>query len=208
MKVLEKKKQVITSLYGKRTFKVNGKTVKDFHTGIDLGPDDNIVACEKGKVTKVVRNVKGFAKNSYGNYVVLEHYGISTRYAHLEYYSIPVKVGDIVPKGAVIGNMGQTGTSYGTHLHFETIIKGKTVDPYDYLYNIKKILPYGYKKPTIIQVGDTVKVTGKYWANTKTPVKIPLWAKLKKYKVIQAEKEKVLLGKIMSWVLRKDVKKV
>ena len=56
--------------------------------------------------------------NSYGNYVVIEHEGgYSTRYAHLLQFI--VSEGEYVEAGQVIGYMGTTGNSTGTHLHFE-----------------------------------------------------------------------------------------
>ncbi len=54
----------------------------------------------------------------YGNYVVIKHSnGVQTLYAHMS--SLSVGVGDHVSQGAVIGAMGSTGKSTGTHLHFE-----------------------------------------------------------------------------------------
>ncbi|MEY4602113.1 MAG: hypothetical protein RL292_54, partial [Candidatus Parcubacteria bacterium] len=52
------------------------------------------------------------------SYVVIKHgNGTQTLYAHLS--GVQVSVGDTVSQGQVIGNMGSTGKSTGTHLHFE-----------------------------------------------------------------------------------------
>ena len=79
----------------------------------------------------------------YGNYVELKHAnGIVTKYCHLKYGSIKVKVGQIVSKSQEIGYMGDTGYTFGAHLHFQVVENGKTVDPLPYLKDQKKILPY------------------------------------------------------------------
>lgn len=59
----------------------------------------------------------------YGNYVVIKHSnGVQTLYAHMS--ELYVAMGDYVAQGAVIGAMGSTGKSTGTHLHFE--VRGGT----------------------------------------------------------------------------------
>lgn len=140
MKVLKSGNQRITFYYGKNI--LNGKTYN--HKGIDLVKEpsslDYIIAAERGKVKKVVKNVKGFKENSYGNYVLLEHNNkVQTLYAHIEKGSITCKEGDVVEKGEVIGYMGETGYAFGKHLHFEVIVNGKNINPLPYLNDEKKI---------------------------------------------------------------------
>lgn len=115
-RLLETKIHYITQIYK-----------KDVHDGIDLvdkskGYNDlcNIIAHSDGEVVAVRNNCNGFEKGSYGNYVKIKHNnGYSTLYAHLKYKSVKVKVGDMVKSGEVIGYMGNTGYSFGGHLHFE-----------------------------------------------------------------------------------------
>ena len=116
--------RTVTSTYGKRASR------GDFHTGIDLAGKygDNIYAFKSGTVIKVQHS-----NVSYGNMVLIKHSdGSKTRYAHMS--SIIVKSGQYVGCGDTIGYMGSTGNSTGVHLHFEIIISGKTVNPYNYIF--------------------------------------------------------------------------
>lgn len=135
MSVLKNGYEYMTSKYGNRTYTMNGKTVSDFHLGIDLISakygTDYIVAFADGKVTYAGYN------GSYGNVVYIDHgNGYQTRYAHQKYLN--VKVGQIVQKGDVLGYMGTTGNSTGNHVHFEVRLNGNTIDPYDYVFNGKQ----------------------------------------------------------------------
>lgn len=90
--------------------------------------DGKVVFCQTGQ-----KNNKGSKGNaSYGNCVKLDHgSGYTTLYAHLD--SIEVKLGDTVKKGQKIGRMGNTGNSYGAHLHWEVRFNNKHIDPTPYL---------------------------------------------------------------------------
>ena len=102
----------------------------DFHTGIDLcgNKGDNIYAYKSGTVIKTQ-----YSNRSYGNMILLQHSdGTQTRYAHLS--SIVVSNGQYVNCGQVIGYMGSTGNSTGNHLHFEIIVNGNTINPYNYIF--------------------------------------------------------------------------
>ncbi len=68
----------------------------------------------------------------YGRLIKIQHeFGIETRYAHLS--KIRVKVGQRVSRGDRIGDMGSSGRSTGTHLHYEVRIGGKPVNPMTYI---------------------------------------------------------------------------
>jgi murein DD-endopeptidase MepM/ murein hydrolase activator NlpD len=102
----------ITSSYGYRIHPIRGD--RHLHNGIDIsgtGYGSNIFAANSGTVT--------MAKfySSYGKAIIINHNnGYYSLYAHLDSYT--VAVGDTVIKGQVIGKMGNSGVSTGTHLHF------------------------------------------------------------------------------------------
>lgn len=96
------------------------------HKGVDIGwrggDNDNILAHSDGKVvwlqTGQRNNTKSKGNATYGNCIKIKHSnGYYTLYAHLD--SVNVKLGQTVKKGTKIGYMGNTGNSYGKHLHFE-----------------------------------------------------------------------------------------
>ncbi|RUL49442.1 M23 family metallopeptidase [Lysinibacillus antri] len=100
----------------------------EFHRGIDIARPSNynITASDNGVVT--------FAgwDGTYGQKIVINHNnGYETLYAHLS--EIKVNVGQVVPQGALIGIMGSTGRSTGTHLHFEAHKNGSYVNPLNLL---------------------------------------------------------------------------
>jgi murein DD-endopeptidase MepM/ murein hydrolase activator NlpD len=68
----------------------------------------------------------------YGNLIELEHgRGIQTRYGHLTRSA--VRAGQQVKRGQLIGYMGSTGRSTGSHLHYEVRIDGKAVNPVPFM---------------------------------------------------------------------------
>lgn len=87
-----------------------------------------ILAADGGQVVTA-----GWPDNSgYGNRVIIDHgNGFVTLYAHLS--KIYVGVGQYVARGEQIGQMGSTGRSTGTHLHFEVHRNGAAVNPLSYL---------------------------------------------------------------------------
>ena len=108
------------------------------HTGIDININvtgKSVVAAQDGVVitSEALRSSSG-AYKSYGEYIMIRHSnGTVTLYAHLKAGSRKVKVGQKVTKGQVIGTVGSTGNSTGTHLHFEVRVNGNPVNPYKYL---------------------------------------------------------------------------
>ncbi len=71
-------------------------------------------------------------QSGYGRLVKIQHeFGIETRYAHMS--KIRVKAGQRVSRGQRIGDMGNTGRSTGTHLHYEVRVGGEPVNPMIYI---------------------------------------------------------------------------
>lgn len=114
-------------LLGLITSRFGGRAI-GYHTGLDIDGEtgDPVVAADSGTVL--------FADNSagYGLIVKLDHGdGLQTWYAHLD--KIHVSVGQTVERGELIGDVGSTGRSSGSHLHFEVIIDDVQYDPLDFL---------------------------------------------------------------------------
>lgn len=134
----------ITSKYGDRI--LNEK--KEFHPGIDIGSAEEfpiVYSVFKSKVSVVG------VSSTFGNRVwctILEgpHKGLSVVYAHLHSIDKKIKVGLEIEPGEIIGIMGNTGHSFGKHLHFEIRPEpskpGNSVNPIEvsklYGKNIKK----------------------------------------------------------------------
>ena len=101
------------------------------HAGIDLSAAEGtpIRAADGGKV--VLMQGTG-ASGGYGNYTCVQHTAtMSTCYAHQSRFG--TSTGANVSQGQVIGYVGNTGNSFGAHLHFEVRINGSPVNPLNYL---------------------------------------------------------------------------
>ena len=116
-----------TSGYGVRSDPFQGRSA--MHAGIDLsGPVGTpIYATADGLITTA-----GYNSGGYGNLVKIDHgRGIETRYGHLSKMS--VYAGQRVKRGEMIGRMGSTGRSTGSHLHYEVRIDGRAVNPVPFM---------------------------------------------------------------------------
>ena len=101
------------------------------HAGLDFSAPTGtpIYATADGEV-----QIAGFNTDGYGNKVVINHgYGFQTLYAHM--VRVIARVGQSIKRGEVIGYVGSTGKSTGSHLHYEVIKRGTKVDPVYYFYN-------------------------------------------------------------------------
>jgi murein DD-endopeptidase MepM/ murein hydrolase activator NlpD len=111
--------RIVTSNYGYRP------RFRRQHKGIDINATkgDTIRAAFDGKV-----RVVDYQPSGYGNVVVIRHpNGLETVYGHLSKHL--TKRDKVVKAGYPIGLAGDTGFSFGTHLHFETRLLGEYIDP-------------------------------------------------------------------------------
>ena len=122
----------ISSVFGYRVHPITGVRTK--HMGVDIPGRLNtpVYASRKGKVI-----FAGYS-GGYGNLVIVRHdKGYTTYYGHLN--SITTRAGANVGVGVMIGRMGSTGRSTGSHLHFEVRRNGVALNPADFI-PIKKYL--------------------------------------------------------------------
>jgi murein DD-endopeptidase MepM/ murein hydrolase activator NlpD len=106
---------------------VNGVLTQSSHEGhvaLDFGVPigTSVKSTMNGKVTYA-----GWNNEGYGNLVIVENGAYKTYYAHLS--SIPVRKGQTINEGEVIGLSGNTGNSTGPHLHYEIRKDGVAVNP-------------------------------------------------------------------------------
>lgn len=124
----------LTSKFGIRKLdaEANGQT----RVGVDLAAPSGTpyYAVARGKVVLARSN------GGYGYCVMIDHGGgIVSVYAHSS--SLGVKEGQVVEAGQPIGKVGDTGYSFGPHLHFEIRVDGQQVDPIEYLKGKSAELP-------------------------------------------------------------------
>ncbi|MBN9201805.1 MAG: peptidoglycan DD-metalloendopeptidase family protein [Microbacterium chocolatum] len=107
----------------------------NLHEGLDFVPGDGAPI---QAITDGVVRVATSAGGAYGVHVIIDHeidgQLVSSHYAHMQYDSLQVEVGDTVTAGTIIGLTGNTGRSFGAHLHFEILMNGTTaIDPLPWL---------------------------------------------------------------------------
>ncbi|MCZ6760706.1 MAG: M23 family metallopeptidase [Gemmatimonadetes bacterium] len=98
------------------------------HEGIDISADMNtpIIASAAGTVIDA-----GWVPG-YGQLVTIDHgFGVVTKYAHAS--RILVRVGQRVERNEEVALVGSSGISTGPHLHYEVIVDGKNIDPWNYI---------------------------------------------------------------------------
>jgi murein DD-endopeptidase MepM/ murein hydrolase activator NlpD len=101
------------------------------HEGLDISAPGGtpIKAADSGTVILIQSESES---GGYGNFTCLDHGGgLSTCYAHQSEFG--TSVGAAVSQGDVIGYVGNTGNSFGDHLHFEVRVDGVAQDPLEYL---------------------------------------------------------------------------
>ena len=118
----------INSGFGEREDPILGVGNGEFHKGVDIGSPDGtpVHAPAGGRVTKAGMG------NGYGREIEIDHgNGIVTVYGHLQGWN--VTEGETVVKGQVIGFVGHSGRTTGSHLHYEVQVHGNAVNPHTYL---------------------------------------------------------------------------
>ena len=121
----------LSSSMGNRADPLTGE--KDFHPGLDISADkgDPVYATADGKITGAA------VAGNYGNLVVIDHgYGIETRYGHLSAFK--VREGQAVKRGDLLGLVGATGRTTGSHLHYEVRANGRILNPLQLLLNPRR----------------------------------------------------------------------
>lgn len=116
----------LTSGFGYRNDPINGSGRR--HEGQDMAGDYGAPIYATADGTVIYAGWEG----GYGRLVKIRHaFGIETRYGHLS--QIRVDVGQKVSRGDRIGDMGNSGRSTGTHLHYEVLLSGKPVNPMTFI---------------------------------------------------------------------------
>jgi murein DD-endopeptidase MepM/ murein hydrolase activator NlpD len=115
---------VVTSGFGYRNHPI--MHVSEFHSGVDWAAPFGtpIFAAGTGSIEEI--GLKG----GYGKYVKIKHAnGYETAYGHMTAFAKGLDVGSKVRQGQVIGFVGSTGLSTGSHVHFEILVNDRFVDP-------------------------------------------------------------------------------
>jgi murein DD-endopeptidase MepM/ murein hydrolase activator NlpD len=117
----------VTSGYGYRASPFTGR--RTFHAGLDIASDlgTAIVAPARGRVIFAGR------KGPLGKTIVIDHgFGLRTSYGHTaEFY---VKRGQEIERGQRIASVGSTGRSTGPHVHYTVEVRGRSVNPSNYIF--------------------------------------------------------------------------
>ena len=114
----------LTSGFGLRRHPILGYV--KMHTGVDWAAPRGtpVYAAGNGVIEK-----EGW-ESGYGKFILIRHhYGYETAYGHMSAFAKGTQEGEHVRQGQVIGFIGSTGLSTGSHLHFEIRINNRFVDP-------------------------------------------------------------------------------
>jgi murein DD-endopeptidase MepM/ murein hydrolase activator NlpD len=118
----------ITSSFGEREDPILGNGEGEFHTGIDISAPTGVPIRATGDGLVKLAEMS----NGYGREVVIDHgHGVETVYGHMS--GIAVIAGQTVVRGQVIGYVGHSGRTTGSHLHYEVRIRNTPVNPHKYL---------------------------------------------------------------------------
>ena len=118
-----------TGIWGWPTAGIITQEFKPWHKGVDIANHSGgaILAADSGVVIHA-----SWDNSGYGNMIMVDHgNGFKTLYGHLSKYA--VVIGQSVKRGDRLGDMGSTGRSTGTHLHFEVRSNSGNINPFSVL---------------------------------------------------------------------------
>ncbi|MCS5609561.1 MAG: M23 family metallopeptidase, partial [Candidatus Poribacteria bacterium] len=105
---------------------------RHFHSGLDVATrlGTPVISAAHGVITKVQRSRSGL-----GNTIRIKHpvTQMETIYGHLQKFAKGIQKGKKIARGEVIGYVGSSGSSTGTHLHYGVYVNGKAVNPRNYI---------------------------------------------------------------------------
>jgi murein DD-endopeptidase MepM/ murein hydrolase activator NlpD len=115
---------IMRSGFGLRRHPILGYT--KMHTGVDwAAPSGTAIYASGNGVVE-----KAGLESGYGKYIRIRHTnGYETAYGHMTAFARGIEEGTRVRQGQVIGFVGSTGLSTGSHLHYEILVNGRFVDP-------------------------------------------------------------------------------
>jgi murein DD-endopeptidase MepM/ murein hydrolase activator NlpD len=121
----------VSSRFGPRTSPFTGR--RQHHTGLDIAaPSDTPIVAPADGVVTFSGTLAG-----YGRAIVVTHgFGFKTFFGHNK--ENKVKKGDRVKRGQVIGLVGSTGYSTGSHVHYEVLVNDNPVNPLNYIIDDKR----------------------------------------------------------------------
>jgi murein DD-endopeptidase MepM/ murein hydrolase activator NlpD len=125
--------------------------IKKFHYGLDFSAKEGtpIFTTGDGEIEFLQKGDKG-----YGNVIIVNHgYGYKTLYGHTSKFN--VKVRQKVKRGDIIGFVGNTGTSTGSHLHYEVFKNGQRINPINFFFN--DLTPDEYER--MIEISNSMNQT-------------------------------------------------
>jgi len=112
----------LTGFFGGRSDPFTGEPA--YHQGIDISTEKGqpVLATADGVIESAAYS------GDYGNLVVIKHaFGLETRFGHLSAFA--VRPGQEVKRGDILGYVGSTGRSTGSHLHYEILVNGRLINP-------------------------------------------------------------------------------
>lgn len=124
------------------------------HKGVDYAAPTGtpIKASGNGKVAFIGR------KGGYGNCIILQHgQQYTTLYGHMSRFAKPLKEGDRISQGQVIGYVGMTGLASGPHLHYEFRINGAHVDPLAIKLPVSDPIPPQFRQQFLVHADTLIR---------------------------------------------------